>query len=206
MGSKKPDILVEDKAVYLLRAGVPVFVKTADICAITDTSKQWVSELVSRGVLYKQSTAHGAMFDLREAMRSYCAMLKTRAEPEKTPDELERESAKEAAEVKLKVAKATMAELEAAELQGKMHRSEDVAAMTQDLIFAVRGMLIALPGRLAVDVAGAESAAEAAEIIRREVNLVMAELTRHRYDPKKYDELVRERKSWEESFGNEEQL
>ena len=58
------------------------------------------------------------------------------------------------------------AKAEADELQGKMHRSEDVAAMTTDLIYAIRGAMMALPGRLAVDVASANSPAEAAEIIR----------------------------------------
>ncbi len=78
-----------------------------------------------------------------------------------------------------------------------MHRSEDVAAMTEDLVFIIRSMLSALPGRLAVDVAAAESAAEAADVIRREVHLIMAEIAKYRYDPAKYEERVRERKKWE---------
>ena len=110
---------------------------------------------------------------------------------------MKRENAKSAAEITLKAAKATIAQLEAAELQGKMHRSEDVAAMTEDLIFTMRNMLAALPGRLAVDVAAAESAAEAADIIRREVHSIMAEIAKYRYDPAKYEERVRERKKWE---------
>ena len=40
--------------------------------------------------------------------------------------------------------KATIAKLEAEELKGKMHRSEDVAAMTTDLIYAIRGAMMAL--------------------------------------------------------------
>lgn len=124
-------------------------------------------------------------------------MLDARAEPEKSDADLKRENAKSAAEITLKAAKATIAQLEAAELQGKMHRSEDVAAMTEDLIFTMRNMLAALPGRLAVDVAAAESAAEAADIIRREVHSIMAEIAKYRYDPAKYEERVRERKKWE---------
>ena len=78
-----------------------------------------------------------------------------------------------------------------------MHRSEDVAAMTEDLIYTVRDSLLALPGRLAVDVAGTSTAAEAAEIVKREVYAVMKDLAQYQYDPAKYAERVRERMDWE---------
>ena len=78
-----------------------------------------------------------------------------------------------------------------------MHRSEDVASMTEDLIFTLRSHLIALPGRIAVDVAEAANAAEAAEIIRKETHLMMEDMMRYRYDPEKYAERVRERQRWE---------
>ena len=136
-------------------------------------------------------------------MRAYCAMLKARAGPEKSEQEIKREEAKSAAEVTMKVARAQIAKAEADELQGKMHRSEDVAAMTTDLIYAIRGAMMALPGRLAVDVAAAQSPAEAAEIIRREVNKAMRELSNYRYDPKKYEERVRERRAWEADSGRD---
>ena len=35
MAAKKQDVVVEDGAVYVLRAGTPVYVKTADICSMT---------------------------------------------------------------------------------------------------------------------------------------------------------------------------
>lgn len=106
------------------------------------------------------------------------------------------ERKKAEAEASLKAAKARVAELEAAELEGKMHRSEDVAAMTEDLIYTIRGALMALPGRLAVDVATASTAAEASDVIRREVHKVMRDLAGYRYDPKAYEERVRERRDW----------
>ncbi|MDF2984897.1 MAG: hypothetical protein K0R50_407 [Eubacterium sp.] len=101
------------------------------------------------------------------------------------------------ADVSIKKAKAIVSVLEAKELQGKMHRSEDVAAMTEDLIYTIRGMLMALPGRLAVDVAAISSPAEAAEFIRKEIHKVMGELSHYQYDAKKYNERVRERRSWD---------
>ena len=71
--------------------------------------------------------------------------------------------------------------------------------MTEDLIYTIRGALIALPGRLAMDAAAAKTAPEAAEVIRKEVHTIMRELAAYRYDPQKYQERVRNRMSWETS-------
>lgn len=196
---------MEGDTVYLLRPGLAVYVKTADICRFIGVSNQWVGQLVSQGTLHKKKTPHGTMFELAANLPEYCGLLKARAEPEKDEAEQKRENAKSAAEITLKAAKATIAQLEAAELQGKMHRAEDVAAMTEDLVFVMRNMLAALPGRLAVDVSEAGSAAEAADVIRREVHLIMAELAKYRYDPKKYEERVRERRNWEVAMQNDDE-
>lgn len=109
------------------------------------------------------------------------------------------------AEVTIKKSKATMLALEAKEMQGKMHRSDDVAALTADLIYTIRGSLIALPGRLAVEVVGVGTAAEAADIIRSEVYQVMESLANYEYDPKKYTERVRERNRWDSDDWDEEE-
>ena len=119
-----------------------------------------------------------------------------------TEDEQKMEKARRMAEVQLKASKAKIVGLEADELQGKMHRSEDVEAMTADLLYAVRGALIALPGRLAVDVAQADTAAEASEIIRQEVNKVLSEIAQYKYDPLKYEERVRQRMDWDSIMGD----
>ena len=121
-------------------------------------------------------------------MQRYMGYLSVQATSE---EDAKMEKGKRQAEVTLKVAKAEMARLEMKELQSKMHRAEDVKAMTEDLIYTIRSALMALPGRLAVDVCAAQTAAEASEIIRKEVYLVMGELSEYRYDPKKYEECVK---------------
>lgn len=195
--NKKPDVVMENGAVYVLRAGTPVYIKTADVCAMTGKSNQWIGQLVSQGTLSKRSTSHGSMFDATATLRAFCDMLAVRTEPEKSETEIKQEAAKSAAEATLKVSKATIAKLQAQELQGKMHRAEDVAAMTEDLIFTIRGMLLALPGRLAVDAADISDPAEVSELIRSEIYTIMEELSQYRYDSKKYEERVRERMRWE---------
>ena len=89
-------------------------------------------------------------------------------------------------------------DLEAEELMGNMHRSEDVAAITDDMVKSIRAMLTALPGRLAVPAHNAESAEECSIIIRDQVYAIMEELSKYTYDSSKYEQLVRERREWSE--------
>ena len=103
------------------------------------------------------------------------------------------------AEADLKFSKAKIAAMQAEELEGNMHRSEDVAAMTEDLIFAIRSGLLALPGRLAVMVSPIISVPECADAIRKEIYHLMEELSRYRYDPEEYARRVRERMDWSTS-------
>ena len=86
--------------------------------------------------------------------------------------------------------------MEVEELKGKLHRSEDVEGFTEDLIYTIRAALLSLPGRLSVVVTAAQSPAEAAEIIRKEVHKVMRELAEYHYDPEKDAEKVNERRDW----------
>lgn len=77
-----------------------------------------------------------------------------------------------------------------------MHRAEDVQAFTSDLIYTIRSSLMALPGRLAMDAAAAQTPADASACIKREVYKVMRELSQYKYDPEKYADRVRERMDW----------
>jgi phage terminase Nu1 subunit (DNA packaging protein) len=186
---------IDAKGIYVLEAGTPVFVKTADICAITGKTNQWIGQLTSQGVINKTHTSHGQLYNVRDTMQAYLAMLNDRAVDE---DTAELEHKKLLSETALKQSKATIAAYEAKEIQGKMHRSEDVAAMTEDMVYTIRSALLSLPGRIALDVSGAETPAEASDIVRKEIFQIMEELSRYEYDPVKYEERVRERRKWEE--------
>ena len=171
---------------------------TAVLANLFDISAQWVGELTKSGILRKHDTEAGPRYNIVEATRSYVKHLREKAagRSEKEDAVSEKEQQKLAAEVRIKEAKAEYAELELQELQGQMHRSVDVEQMTQQLVFTIRGMLVALPGRLAVDVAAVETAAEASVVIRREVNAVLEELSNFKYDPAAYAKLVNERQKW----------
>lgn len=163
-------------------------VTIAELAVVLGLTSRRVRQLAQDGII---SAAEKGKYRLGDAVQAY---IEFRAkEKAMTKEEVE----KLTAETSIKKAKAVIAVMEAKELQGKMHRSEDVQAITEDFIYTVRGILTALPGRLAVDVSAASTPADAAEIIRKEVYRGMEELSQYRYDPKKYEERVRERQNWD---------
>ena len=107
--------------------------------------------------------------------------------------------------IKYKKAKARKAELEVEELEGKMHRSEDVELVVGDLISMMRGQLMALPGRLASRVVKLESVAKVIQVIQSEVYDTMNRLADYQYSAEAYAELVRSREGWNYDNGIEKE-
>ena len=175
----------------------PGYCTTAVLANLFDTTAQWIGELTKSGVLVKRKTEAGSRYNIVECTRAYVKHLRDKAAG-RSGESSDEEKKKLAAEVRIKEAKAAKAELELQELQLIMHRSEDVSKMTEQLVFTIRSMLIALPGRLAVDVSAVDTAAEASVIIRREVNAVLSVLAGFKYDPADYERMVAEREKWAE--------
>lgn len=167
-------------------------VKTSEIATVLGLTPRRIQQLTRESVLTKE---HGH-YNLIDSVKRY---MEYRSKKD-VLDDTEKERIN--AEVSIKKARAIVAVMEAKELQGKMHRSEDVAAMTEDLLFSIRGMLLALPGRLAVDTAAASTPPETSEIIRTEIYRIMEEISRYEYDPEKYEARVRERRNWDERTGS----
>lgn len=201
--SAKPAAEVRDGCVYILQAGTKVYIKTADLASMFGKSYQWIGQLTNQGTIFKVRTPKGSLYEMHDAVSSYLKAQENKAADE-SEDSSKLRKKQLTAEVTLKQSKAILSTLDVKERQGKMHRSEDVAAMTEDLIYAIRGALLSLPGRLAVSVADAQNASEASDIIRAEVCLIMEELARYQYDPAKYQERVRERMKLEAEVGDDE--
>lgn len=161
-----------------------------EMAAVLGLNPTRLRQLELKGVLQKQ----GGKYVLADTVQAYASFLKKG----ETADSRDLEKAKLAADVKYRENKAEIMRLEAEELKGRMHRSEDVEALTTDFVYVVRSTMLAMIGRLAVDTAPIDNAAEAAVVIRREVYRAMESLSGYRYDPQKYIERVRDRRKWEE--------
>ena len=192
----KPSVIFDDENVYILQTGMNIHLKTVDLCSLLGVSKQYIGQLVSAGTLNREMTDNGSFFNLMDTVKEHLDSLSEKSK--KSESEKKLDKAKMAAEVKLKVAKAAMAELQAKEVSGKMHRSEDVQVFTQELIDTVKNALLSLPGRLAVEVSLCDTAEECSVLIKEAVRDILSELSEFDYDPEKYEALVRERQNMDE--------
>lgn len=168
-----------------------------ELASVLRLTTRHVRRLYEDGVLQKTDSG----YNLADNVEAYYRMKYDRPESE---DMAQMDVAMRAAELKLKDSKAKIAEMEAEELAGKMHRAEDVEAVTSDMVFTVRSALMSLPGRLAMNLVNIPTAAEVSQIIRKEVNLIMNELAHYKYDPARYEELVRDRMDWNAAQSEEE--
>lgn len=164
-----------------------------------------VQQLAKEGIL-PAASQRPYKFDLLPTVKAYIRYLRDRANGKeaKTADTVKAEADKLRAEADLKQSKAKIAELQLKELEGKMHRSEDVEAMANDLVYTARSMIMALPGRLAMDVVQAGSANEASALIRTECYKILNELAGYQYDPEAYRRRVRDREGWSDALADEE--
>ena len=126
-------------------------VTTTQLAAVLGITNRRVQQLTQDGVLTTVSRGKFVLGDVVQAYNASTArggLTKEEAAEAKKLDHI-----KQKAEATLKASKAKIAQAEAKELSGQMHRSEDVAAMTSELIYTVRGALMALPSRVAINAA-----------------------------------------------------
>lgn len=169
------------------------------LASVLGISQARVSQLRKEGIL--NAEGHPLKYKLAESVQDYIAYAVETARAS-APEDEDAERKKLQAEADYKEAKARQEELKLAELEGRMHSAEDVEAATTQLVYAVRSAMLAMPGRIAVDVVG-KTAAEASDVVRREVFAALESLSEYEYDPKAYADMVRERKGWQPDDGED---
>ena len=142
-------------------------VSTTELACVLGITGRRIRQLAEDGQMVKLAQGR---FNLCDSVQRY---IKAQNKDTQSEEDRKFEKTRRTADVTLKMSKAQVAKMEMQELQGKMHRSEDVAA-------------------------------EAAEVIRKEVHKVMRELAAYRYDPEKYEERVRQRRDWETASGRDD--
>lgn len=176
---------------------------SAIIAKLFGVTDRRVQQLAKEGIIPAAHT-RPYKFDLLPTVQAYIKYLSEKANgKEKNNDVAQAEADRLRAEADIKQAKAKIAEMQLKEMEGSMHRSEDVKAMTTDLVFTIRGMIMALPGRLAMDVAQTTNPAEVSVLIRDECYKILEELSAYKYDPEAYMQRVREREGWSENLTDE---
>lgn len=179
-------------------------VTSTELADLFDISVRQVQRLTLDGIISPISDRRPYQYDFKTVCPQYCRFLQAKITTREKADGIAAlEKSKLSAEVELKKARAEKAKLELEELQGKLHRAEDVEAITTDHVLYARSLLLAMPGKLGVDYAKCKTAAEAAKRIQQEVYYVLNSLADYRYDPEEYARRVRERQGWEVNSGEE---
>lgn len=152
------------------------------------------------GIIVNAGTINKKSYVLGDAIKAIIAKHDNDAKAKKG-------NAKEDAERKLKAeadykeAQAEMAEIKLKEIRGQMHRSEDVEAAMNDIVYAFRAGVLAMPGRLAMDVSKVTDPNEASKMIEAECFKILDDLSNYQYDPDYYKKRVTER----EGMSNDEE-
>lgn len=174
----------------------PGYWPTTKIAELFELTARRIQQLTQDGVLKTHETPAGRRYNVGEATKDYIRYMRRQLEQKQSAQNNKLDTDKLQAEVDIKNAKARVAELQLAELEGTMHRAEDVEDLTTDLVYNIRSMLMAMPGRLAVDTAELTNPTETSVRIQAEVNEILLSLSQYRYDPEEYKKRVKDRQGW----------
>ena len=155
-----------------------------------------VQQLAQEGKIPFEKVKGDYFFDFAITTKKYISFLQEAIQNRSRGTE-EKENDKLDAEIRIKQAKATCEELKLKELNGQLHRSEDVEYITNDLVLTIRSMLTALPARAASDLAEITDEKEIQYLLKEEISSILLKLSNYKYDIKKYQERVKERNKQE---------
>lgn len=167
-------------------------ISSQEVADIIGKSLRTVQDLGKKGILSCEKKGNRSMYDLYTVIREYCEYV---AQLNKK-DFASMEEAKAYEDIRIKRAKAEIAELELKELKGSLHAAEDVESMTTDLVLVIRSSFLALPGRIAAELAEMDDASEISERLKKEIYDILRDLSNYEYDPEEYRKRVRERRGW----------
>lgn len=156
-------------------------------------SNRHIQQLTSDGILpvVKRTHKDGNLYDLIPTIQRYIKYLQGIVDNRtKSTDELEAQRLN--VDIKLKEAKADKAILDLKILKAEVLRVEDVRAYVEDLAATTKALLTALPGRLAMDVLNASTAAEVSEMIDTALVEVLNELKDYKFTIEFYKQRVAE--------------
>lgn len=168
-------------------------ISSRGLATLVDRSSERIRQYEDEGLITSVTKSGKKYFDLAPSLPAIVRYIEK--ENQAQADILTAEQMQQA-DLRYKAARAGKMELELAELKGQMHRAEDVEAIVTDMIAQLRAMILALPGRLAVDTANATTPMETSAIIKKAVDELLNEMADYKYKASDYQKLVNEREKW----------
>ena len=168
-----------------------------DFGELVGISDRHVRRLIKSGKVPAKSQ-NPLRISVGAGLAAFISHLKESAKTEDRPvDDEKARSEKLRADADISIYKAKQEEAKWKEMAGQLHRSEDVQAMTEDLIYTIRGAITALPGKLAMNVAAEDDPNVCSNIIKQEVILVLEGLSEYEYSKERYLARMKEREGRE---------
>lgn len=162
----------------------PNNIKTsAELAAIFGLTTRRIQQLTHSRIIIGKKEGGTYYYDLLPTIQRYILHLQQKAEEAESVGNADLQVEKLKTEIDLKKSKAKIAQLEVRELEGKMHRAEDVEGMTTDLISTIHSKISQLPDILGKDIAKLGTAAEVSDRIKEAVIDILDELSDYEYDP-----------------------
>lgn len=167
-------------------------ISSREVARIIGKDQRTVQNMAKQGILTCEKSGNKNLYDLYTVIKEYCEHFAKSTNKKISSMEDE----KIAEDIRIKRAKADMAELELMELRGELHAAKDVEEMTTDLVLVIRSSFLALPGKVSAELSEIEDAREISKRLKEEIADILKDLSNYEYDPDEYRKRVREKKGW----------
>ncbi|MGG1442105.1 hypothetical protein ABE354_08600 [Brevibacillus laterosporus] len=143
---------------------------TKQLSEMLDLSARRIQQLAEEGIFVREKRGR---YKAIESMKNYISFIQEKdSDGESEVDYYEEKALHERA-------KREKAEIEVALLKGQMHKSQDVAAVMNDMVASCRAKLLSLPTKIAPSLLGKEDVAHVRELISKEIREALNELSEY---------------------------
>jgi len=151
-------------------------VTTPVISSLFGLTDRRVRQLVEEGIIGR---VKNGSYDLAQTVKQYIMFLRASSDGK----ELERDSESMylLEKTKHEAAKREIAEIELAQIRGRMHDAVDIERVMTDMLMAFRAKMLTMPSKIAPLLIAHNEIAVIQDIIQKEVHEALAELAE--YDP-----------------------
>lgn len=146
-------------------------VSTSELAAIVGKTPQWIRQLTRDRVLFQVGRGKYILADAVQAYILYAAGGNEEDDKPRLNDE----------RAQLTLIKRQMAELDLAVMRGELHKADDVRAVMEDSLIALRSRLLGIPTKLAPRVQYVQDLAIITDMMTDEIRSALTTLAD--YDP-----------------------
>lgn len=154
-----------------------IIVGTSTLANILDVTDRRVRQLVDEGIITK---VKNGSYELIPTLKKYLLYIKTKSDNKMDNSHSEEDLLAE--KTMHERAKRKIAELDLAQMQGKLHDSADIEREMTKMLAAFRAKVLAIPSKLAPQLIAQSEISVIENILETEVYNALSELSE--YDPK----------------------